>query len=191
MVSDYRQRTTVHNKTAVGTNGLHAANVHLASSPSISGSLHKQPIELIFKMLSPPLFSFYHRPCSCNKLHTTSIEANQSLSSIFQNPPAYRHSTRSTVSFYRKRETSTRKAENSPAERKLGSFRKFQAQNEGKDRYPYPIGYQALRNYAGHIYEMEIQEGAKGPVFVIVSEKGISCHGETPTIAWKNNPEEK
>ena len=132
MVSDYRQRTTVHNNTVVGTNGLHAANVHLANSPSISGSLHKQPIELI-----------------------------------------------------RKWETSTRKAENSPAERKLSSFRKFQAQNDGKDRYPYPIGYQALRNYAGHIYEMEIQEGAKGPVFVIVSDKGISCLGETPTIAWE------
>ena len=51
--SEYRQRTTVHNYTTVGTNGLHGANVHLASSPSISGSLHKQPIELILEMLSP------------------------------------------------------------------------------------------------------------------------------------------
>ena len=127
---DYRQRTNslvnVMDVISGGClNGLHGANMHLANSPSINGSLHKQPIKL-----SPPLVPVYHRPCSCSKLHTTSIEANQSFSSIFQNPPAYRHSTGSTVSFYRKWEPSTRKAENNPAERKLGIFIKFQAQNK-------------------------------------------------------------
>ena len=87
--------------------------------------------------------------------------------------------------FYRK--SSTRIAENSPAERKLGSFGNFQAQNEGKDIYPYPIGYQALCNYVGHIYEMEIQEGAKGPVFVT---KGFRATGKLLPLPEKN-PEER
>lgn len=69
--------------------------------------------------------------------------------------------------------------------------KKYWSCSRGKDRYPYPIGYQAVRNYVGHNYKMEIQEGAKGPVFVIVSDEGISCQGETPTIAWEKNPEEK
>ncbi|KAH9298103.1 hypothetical protein KI387_029785, partial [Taxus chinensis] len=55
----------------------------------------------------------------------------------------------------------------------------------GKDRYPYPIGYQATRNHVGQMYKMEIQEGNKGPAFVVISEEGISCLGETPTIAWE------
>lgn len=82
----------------MGTNGLHGANMHLASSPSINGSLHKQPIELIFEILSPSLFPFYHRPRSYNKIYTTSISVNQSFSTIFQNPLAYRHSTGSSNS---------------------------------------------------------------------------------------------
>lgn len=90
---------TVHNNTTVGTNSLHGANVHLASSPSINGSLHKQPIELIFEILSPPLFPFYDHPWSCNKHHTTSIAVNQSFLAIFQNPPASRHSTGSCNSY--------------------------------------------------------------------------------------------
>eukprot|EP01018_Ginkgo_biloba_P003216 Gb_02594 [translate_table: standard] len=62
---------------------------------------------------------------------------------------------------------------------------------QGKDRYPYPVGYQAVRNHAGHIYKMEIREGTKGPAFVVISEEGISCLGETPTIAWEKIQKKK
>ena len=84
---NYKQRTTIHNNTAVGTNGLHGANVHLAVSPSINRSLHKQPIELISEILSPPLFPFYHRPCSCNKLHSSKPGFLGHF--LLKNPPAY------------------------------------------------------------------------------------------------------
>jgi len=100
---DYRQRTNsltnVMDVISGGyLNGLRGANVQLASSPSINGNLHKQPIEL-----SPLLFPFYHRPCSCNKLHTTSIVANQSFSAIFLKPSSLSGATRGAVLFYRKR----------------------------------------------------------------------------------------
>ncbi|KAK1304031.1 hypothetical protein QJS10_CPB11g01203 [Acorus calamus] len=36
----------------------------------------------------------------------------------------------------------------------------------GKDRFPYPVGYHAVRCHAGSTYSMEIHEGLKGPVFV-------------------------
>ena len=73
---DYRQRrNSLVNVMGVISggylNGPHGANVHLASSLSVNGSLHKQAIEL-----SPPLFPFYHCPYSCNKLHTSSIAVN-------------------------------------------------------------------------------------------------------------------
>jgi len=73
---DYKQRTRILTNvmdviSGGCLNGLHGANVQLASSPSINENLYKQPIEL-----SPALFPFYHRPYNCNKLHTTSITMN-------------------------------------------------------------------------------------------------------------------
>lgn len=125
---DYRQRTrsltNVMDVISGGClNGLHGANVHLACSPSINRSLHKQPIEL-----SPLLFLVYHRPCSYNKLHTSSIVANQYFLAIFLKPSCLSGSTGSTVSFYRK--ASIGNVENSHAERKPGIFSEFQAKNE-------------------------------------------------------------
>lgn len=38
---------------------------------------------------------------------------------------------------------------------------------QGKDRYPYPLGYHARRAFNGSTYKMEIQEGSKGPLFVV------------------------
>ncbi|KAG6764005.1 hypothetical protein POTOM_031457 [Populus tomentosa] len=55
----------------------------------------------------------------------------------------------------------------------------------GKDRYPYPVGYQARRAYNGGAYKMEIHEGPKGPLFAITSTDGYSCSGQTPDIVWQ------
>lgn len=38
---------------------------------------------------------------------------------------------------------------------------------QGKDRYPYPVGYQSIRAHNGSTYKMEIREGLKGPLFVV------------------------
>ena len=38
---------------------------------------------------------------------------------------------------------------------------------QGKDRYPYPVGFHAVRCYNGEIYQMEIHEGTRGPLFVV------------------------
>lgn len=38
---------------------------------------------------------------------------------------------------------------------------------KGKDRYPYPVGYRAVRAHNGSTYKMEIQEGPKGPLFSV------------------------
>ncbi|CAM0950618.1 unnamed protein product [Alopecurus aequalis] len=56
----------------------------------------------------------------------------------------------------------------------------------GKDRYPYPVGYHAVRHFSGISYAMEIQEGPRGPMFQVTSTKGDSATGQTPDIAWKN-----
>jgi len=38
---------------------------------------------------------------------------------------------------------------------------------QGKDRYPYPVGYQAVRAYNGTTFKMEICEGVNGPTFLV------------------------
>ncbi|KAG9155576.1 hypothetical protein Leryth_009969 [Lithospermum erythrorhizon] len=55
---------------------------------------------------------------------------------------------------------------------------------QGKDRYPYPIGYSAVRTQHDITYKMEILEGLKGPLFMISSTDGKSCSGQTPDMAW-------
>ncbi|OMO72056.1 hypothetical protein COLO4_27850 [Corchorus olitorius] len=59
----------------------------------------------------------------------------------------------------------------------------WQREYLGKDRYPYPVGYQAVRAHNGSTYKMEIHQGPKGPLFM-VSCDGQSCSGQTPDIAW-------
>ncbi|KAL6650172.1 hypothetical protein ACP70R_009097 [Stipagrostis hirtigluma subsp. patula] len=41
----------------------------------------------------------------------------------------------------------------------------------GKDRYPYPAGYHTVNHFCGICYtmEMEIQQGPRGPVFLVRS----------------------
>ncbi|KAL0770894.1 hypothetical protein Bca101_036045 [Brassica carinata] len=36
-----------------------------------------------------------------------------------------------------------------------------------KDRFPYPVGYKTVRAHNGSTYYMEIEEGAKGPLFLV------------------------
>ncbi|KAJ4961074.1 hypothetical protein NE237_020984 [Protea cynaroides] len=74
--------------------------------------------------------------------------------------------------------------------------KKYWSSSRGKDRYPYPIGYHAVRIHIGSIYKLEIHEGLKGPLFMITSTDGHSCSGQTPEIAWerfqkKNGPRVK
>ncbi|TVU10724.1 hypothetical protein EJB05_44270, partial [Eragrostis curvula] len=64
--------------------------------------------------------------------------------------------------------------------------RKYWSCTRGKDRYPYPVGYQTVRHFSGISYAMEIQEGPRGPVFLVTSTEGGSATGPTPDIAWKN-----
>ncbi|KAL5725790.1 hypothetical protein ACHQM5_008894 [Ranunculus cassubicifolius] len=62
--------------------------------------------------------------------------------------------------------------------------KKYWSSSRGKDRYPYPIGYHAVRTHNGFTYKMEICKGLKGPLFQITSSDGESCSGQTPDIAW-------
>ncbi|XP_074296127.1 uncharacterized protein LOC141623875 [Silene latifolia] len=64
--------------------------------------------------------------------------------------------------------------------------KKYWSSSRGKDRYPYPIGYQALRTHNGLTYKMEVYEGTKGPIFQITSNDKKSGVGETPDRAWEN-----
>ncbi|XP_021756544.1 uncharacterized protein LOC110721652 [Chenopodium quinoa] len=64
--------------------------------------------------------------------------------------------------------------------------KKYWSSSRGKDRYPYPIGYQALRTHNGLTYKMEIHEGSKGPIFQITSNDKQFGSGETPDRAWEN-----
>ncbi|XP_021310676.1 uncharacterized protein LOC8062589 isoform X3 [Sorghum bicolor] len=64
--------------------------------------------------------------------------------------------------------------------------RKYWSCSRGKDRYPYPVGYHAVRHFTGISYAMEIQQGPKGPIFLVTSTEGDSATGQTPDIAWKN-----
>ncbi|KAK4761150.1 hypothetical protein SAY87_006043 [Trapa incisa] len=63
--------------------------------------------------------------------------------------------------------------------------KKYWSCSRGKDRYPYPVGYHAVRFHEGNMCKMEICEASNGPMFVITSADGHSCFGETPTIAWE------
>ncbi|KAE8648790.1 hypothetical protein Csa_007889 [Cucumis sativus] len=63
--------------------------------------------------------------------------------------------------------------------------KKYWSSSRGKDRYPYPVGYQAVRAYNGIKYKMEVLEGPKGPLFMILSMDGTSFSGQTPDIAWE------
>ncbi|CAL9164676.1 unnamed protein product [Musa hybrid cultivar] len=64
--------------------------------------------------------------------------------------------------------------------------KKYWSASRGKDRYPYPVGYHAVRTHGGNMYQMEIHEGVKGPLFVVASTDGDSSTGHTPDIAWEN-----
>ncbi|KAJ8774514.1 hypothetical protein K2173_016960 [Erythroxylum novogranatense] len=64
--------------------------------------------------------------------------------------------------------------------------KKYWSSSRGKDRYPYPVGYEARRSYNGGVYTMQIRQGPKGPLFEITSVDGHLCSsGQTPDIAWK------
>ncbi|KAL5063273.1 hypothetical protein RYX36_025010 [Vicia faba] len=62
--------------------------------------------------------------------------------------------------------------------------KKYWSSSRGKDRYPYPVGYQAVRVHNGTTYKMEILEGVNGPIFLISSDDGSSASGKTPDFAW-------
>ncbi|KAK9034200.1 hypothetical protein V6N11_050374 [Hibiscus sabdariffa] len=64
--------------------------------------------------------------------------------------------------------------------------KKYWSSSRGKDRYPYTVGYQAVRAHNGSTYKTEIHEGTKGPLFVISCD-GQSCSGQTPDIAWEKS----
>lgn len=38
---------------------------------------------------------------------------------------------------------------------------------QGKDRYPYPVGYKSIRNLNEITYKMEILQGPKGQSFMV------------------------
>ncbi|XP_024007740.1 uncharacterized protein LOC18992450 [Eutrema salsugineum] len=61
--------------------------------------------------------------------------------------------------------------------------KKYWSSSRGKDRFPYPVGYKAVRAQNGNTYYMEIEEGAKGPLFLI-RYLAESWTGQTPDIAW-------
>ncbi|KAL2344234.1 hypothetical protein Fmac_005519 [Flemingia macrophylla] len=63
--------------------------------------------------------------------------------------------------------------------------KKYWTTSRGKDRYPYPVGYRAVRAYNGTTYKMEICEGVNGPKFLISSDVGSSSSGKTPDQAWE------
>ncbi|XP_058744306.1 uncharacterized protein LOC131616867 [Vicia villosa] len=62
--------------------------------------------------------------------------------------------------------------------------KKYWSTSRGKDRHPYPVGYQAVRAHNGVTCKMEILEGVNGPTFLISSDDGNSASGKTPDIAW-------
>ncbi|CAI9096435.1 OLC1v1032586C2 [Oldenlandia corymbosa var. corymbosa] len=64
--------------------------------------------------------------------------------------------------------------------------KKYWSSSRGKDRYPYPVDFNAVRTQNGITYRIEIFEGPKGPLFTISSTDGLSCSGHTPDIAWES-----
>ncbi|KAI4302182.1 hypothetical protein MLD38_037963 [Melastoma candidum] len=63
--------------------------------------------------------------------------------------------------------------------------KKYWSSSRGKDRYPYPVGYQAIRAHDGIRCKIEIHEGSKGPLFMITTPGGSSFCGQTPNMAWE------
>ncbi|KAK7346135.1 hypothetical protein VNO80_20650 [Phaseolus coccineus] len=74
--------------------------------------------------------------------------------------------------------------------------KKYWTTSRGRDRYPYPVGYQAVRAYNGTTYKMEICEGVNGPRFLvriwvsmcfiyISCDDGSSSSGKTPDQPWE------
>ncbi|KAL3700306.1 hypothetical protein R1sor_018328 [Riccia sorocarpa] len=63
--------------------------------------------------------------------------------------------------------------------------KKYWSSSRGKEKYPYPIGYQATRWHGGHCYFMEVSEGPRGPSFMVKCEEGITCSGQTPSAVWE------
>ncbi|KAL5759341.1 hypothetical protein ACOSQ2_018179 [Xanthoceras sorbifolium] len=63
--------------------------------------------------------------------------------------------------------------------------KKYWSSSRGKDRYPYPVGYHAVRAHNGSTCKIEIHDGPKGPLFMITSADGHSCSGQTPDMAWE------
>ncbi|XP_031376678.1 uncharacterized protein LOC116192300 isoform X2 [Punica granatum] len=63
--------------------------------------------------------------------------------------------------------------------------KKYWSCSRGKNRYPYPVGYHAVRFHDGNGFEMEIHEGSIGPLFEITTAHGHSCSGPTPNVAWE------
>ncbi|KAL2651510.1 hypothetical protein R1flu_019638 [Riccia fluitans] len=64
--------------------------------------------------------------------------------------------------------------------------KKYWSSSRGKEKYPYPIGYQATRWHGGHCYFMEVSEGLRGPSFMVKCEEGITCSGQTPSVVWED-----
>ncbi|CAM8921014.1 unnamed protein product [Rhodiola kirilowii] len=62
--------------------------------------------------------------------------------------------------------------------------KKYWSSSRGKDRHPYPVGYQAARTYNGIVLTMEVQQGNTGPLFAITSNDGQTISGQTPNIVW-------
>ncbi|XP_039131144.1 uncharacterized protein LOC120267531 isoform X3 [Dioscorea cayenensis subsp. rotundata] len=65
--------------------------------------------------------------------------------------------------------------------------KKYWSSSRGKDRYPFPVGYKAVRTHSGCTYRMEIRVGPKGPLFMlqVTSADGDSFSGQTPDIVWE------
>ncbi|KAM7278483.1 hypothetical protein ACFE04_005617 [Oxalis oulophora] len=63
---------------------------------------------------------------------------------------------------------------------------KYWSSSRGKDRHPYPVGFQAVRAHKGITFKIEVHEGPRGPLFSIISADGHSFSGQTPDTAWGN-----
>ncbi|KFK28994.1 hypothetical protein AALP_AA7G075200 [Arabis alpina] len=62
--------------------------------------------------------------------------------------------------------------------------KKYWSSSRGKDRFPFPVGYRAFRDHNGNACYIEIEEGAKGPLFLI-RYLDESWSGQSPDIAWR------
>lgn len=51
-------------------------------------------------------------------------------------------------------------------------------------RHPYPVGYRAAKRHFGREWEMRIEKGEEGPVFVVRDGSGVSFRGDSPTKPW-------